>query len=205
MRNAGPTSGRRLRDAVALFAVVTVLVCPASSSSRTHADPVPPLRCAPGVAAWPDCTLWNRTPSLRWLAPDLAVGDVAFGITRERDDSAPEFVETRVVPYAPGQLYGWSLALRTGRDRVRVREELTLPARPATWGRAATSPLATTSADGRRVVVEEETELRRATRFWSIDKGDPRGLYELRLYVEDVLVGEATFIVGEPRREGDSQ
>lgn len=187
------------------LAVLLPALAPIAAWSSTHDRIASHAPCAPGAPAFPDCTLWTRPASVRWLAPDLAVEGVAFGITRERDDSAPEFVETRVVPYAPGQLYGWSLALRTGRDRVRVREELMLPARPATWGRAATSPLATTSADGRRVVVEEETELRRATRFWSIDKGDPRGLYELRLYVEDVLVGEATFIVGEPRREGDSQ
>jgi hypothetical protein len=133
---------------------------------------------------------------VRWIAPDLAVEDVAFGVGHEGNDGSRELIETRSIPLVPGQLYGWRLALRTGRDHVRVREELTLPARPATWGDAVTAPRATIAPDGRHVVVEEETALRRATRFWSIDPGDPRGKYRMRLYVEGVLIGEATFVVG---------
>jgi hypothetical protein len=133
------------------------------------------------------------------IAPDLAVEEVVFGITRDGEDGEPEFLETRAVPYAQGQLYGWQLSLRTGRDTVRVREELTMPAPPASWGNAETSPLATISEDRRRAVVEEENSLYdHVHRYWSIDLGDPQGLYELRLYVEDVLVGEVTFVVGHP-------
>ncbi len=130
------------------------------------------------------------------ILDDLAVIEVLFGITRESADGEPKFLETRVVPYTPGQRYGWTMSVRTGRERVRVREELTMPAPPASWGRTATDPRATLSKDRRRAVVEEETTLDRMGRSWIIDRGDPRGLYKLRLYVEDVLVGEATFVVG---------
>lgn len=171
------------RVALAISAAVVLLACPASWSNTQT-----PNTCAP----------WTRALPLRWIAPDIAVEDVVFGIPVEGEDSEPGFSETRAVPHVQDQRYGWMMSLHTGRDRVRVREELTLPAPPISWGRAATDPRATLSEDRRRAVVEEETTYDRVQRSWSIDHGDPEGVYTLRLYVEDVLVGEAAFIVGRP-------
>jgi hypothetical protein len=127
---------------------------------------------------------------------------VVFGIPGEGEDGDPTLLSTRSIPHVQGQRYGWMMSLRTGRGAVRVREELTMPAPPLTWGRAETSRLATISQDRRSVVLEEETSFYdHLQRAWTIDRGDPEGLYRLRLFVENVLVGEATFVVGN--RSGD--
>ncbi len=184
------------RGRMALLAAATVMLGSSTSCLSPRAPATRPT-CDPG-GAWADCTPGLRTRQVRWLAPDLGVEHVVFGIPGDGEGGAPTLLNTRSIPHVQGQRYGWMMSLRTGRDAVRVREELTMPAPPLTWGRAETSPLATISQDRRSVVLEAETSFYdHLQRAWIIDQGDPHGLYTLRLYVEDVLVGEATFVVGQ--------
>jgi len=174
-----------------VLCVVLLMLSPSSAKTPTGAT----LRCAASELV--DCAPSPAT-STRWLAPDLGVEGVAFGVPSEGDADG-KLVATRVVPHKAGQRYGWELRLRSGRDRVRVREVLTLPEVPATWGKVETSPLATLSADSRTATVEEETTDRALGRWWVMAAGDPPGVYQLRLYIEETLVGEATFAIGGKR------
>ncbi len=143
-------------------------------------------------------------PATRWLAPDLGIDAFVFGVpadgSEEEEGVPPQLVERTRVPNVDGQGYGWQLFFRTGRDRMRVREVLTLPAPPVTWGDAEKSVDATLSADRRTLVVEQDIPARHSvTRWWSVTSGDPSGRYEVRVYLDGVLAGEATFFVEEAR------
>ena len=48
--------------------------------------------------------------------------------------ASTQFVPSTALPLRDGQEFGWRMKLQTKLTQVRVREELTLPAEPRTWG-----------------------------------------------------------------------
>jgi hypothetical protein len=90
------------------------------------------------------------------------------------------------VPRAVDQAYGWRMNLNTRLTSVRVREELTLPAEPATWGDPEPGLKRKVSADGRTALTELTLELRagQVSQAWAVAPGDPKGEYLLKVKVE---------------------
>lgn len=112
---------------------------------------------------------------------------VQFGVFT--DDG---FVETDIVPLQVGTTFGWRMSV-SGDEAVSWHEELTTPAPPREW------------LGGDFVVVDEgrtaisdhivEPSCGMLEHAWIITEGDPAGMHEMRLFVEDQLVSDFHFVV----------
>lgn len=136
--------------------------------------------------------------ALGFVAPGLPAGTaVAQGVQVLRAEvgllAPPDaagrqaFTPARVLPLRDGQEFAWRLVVQTRQPFVRVREELTLPAEPRTWGDPEPDIRRRTTPDGRTAI----TEWRLAPRdgvlqsAWTVTAGDPPGTWVLTLTVED--------------------
>jgi hypothetical protein len=117
-------------------------------------------------------------------AGGVEVVNAAFGVITKQP---PGFQPTTVVPYTPGTSYGWIMQVQTTKPTVAVREALTLPAKPETWGAPDPNASQHVSADGRTVTSEGErvlTENGLLARFYQVAAGDPKGHYVIKLSIE---------------------
>ena len=101
-----------------------------------------------------------------------------------------QFVPSTTLPLQDGQQFGWRLQLQTKLKTVRVREELTLPAEPRTWGDPEPDLKRKTSADGRTATTELQlVPVDGVIQFsWTVTRGDPAGTWVLKVQVEDLPV-----------------
>jgi hypothetical protein len=90
------------------------------------------------------------------------------------------------LPLRFGQAFGWRMTLQTAKKRVLVREELTAPAEPKTWGDPEPDVKQKTSPDGRTVTTEWWAEVKDGVIFhsWSVTDGDPKGTWVFRVFVD---------------------
>lgn len=102
--------------------------------------------------------------------------------------ASSQFVPSTVLPLRDGQEFGWRMKLQTKLTQVRVREELTLPAEPRTWGDPEPGLKRKTSADGRTATTELVlTPVDGVIQFtWTVTTGDPKGTWLLKVKVEDL-------------------
>ena len=145
--------------------------------------------CSPSLATSAD------RPVTTANAPEVVRAQ--FGIFKQASSGKTEFVATNVVPFVPNQSYGWVMVLRTSQQKVKWREEFTLPVKPDTWGEPEALGKRAVSEDGRTSVTEREVSPNRGLilNAWSIAPGDPKGHYVIRVYVEGVLAGVFEFDV----------
>jgi hypothetical protein len=96
------------------------------------------------------------------------------------------FVAGTRLPLRDGQVFGWRMQVQTDKPRVTVREELTLPSEPATWGDPEPDVKRRTTADGRTAVSEYQLEPRAGfiANSWSVTSGDPKGTWVIKVKVE---------------------
>jgi len=133
------------------------------------------------MRAWmPGLALVALLPAL--AQPLLSITHAEFGLFRPDGTLQP----TTTVPHAVDQAYGWRMSLNTRLSQVRVREELTLPAEPTTWGDPEPGFKRKVSADGRSAITELTLELRagQISQAWAVAPGDPKGEYLLKVKVE---------------------
>ena len=99
-----------------------------------------------------------------------------------------QFVPSATLPLRDGQEFGWRMQLQTKLSQVRVREELTLPAEPRTWGDPEPGLKRKTSADGRTATTELLlVPVNGVIQFtWTVTQGDPAGTWLLKVQVEDL-------------------
>jgi len=123
-----------------------------------------------------------------------------FGILVKDAEGKERFVETDIVPLVENQAYGWIIRLGRGFDKVKWREEFTLPAAPKTWGTTETEGTREISTDKKISVTEKETLVRegRIFNFWSVAAGDPIGKYVIRVFIDNSLVATFHFKVVKP-------
>lgn len=139
-------------------------------------------RTAFAAAACLAATACERSPPIS----AVVITHATFGLYRVEKTGQAAFTPARVVPFAVGQQYGWLIKLRTSRPSVRWREELVLPAAPATWGVERVGHRSV-AANNRSIVTEREVSPRSGYIFnaWQIDPGDPRGRYTITVSIED--------------------
>ncbi len=120
--------------------------------------------------------------------PAVQVLKAEVGLLGPRDEAGRQvFTPTTTLPLRDGQEFGWRLVLKTRQPFVRVREELTLPAEPRTWGDPEPDVKRRTTPDGRTAITEwrlapQDGVLQSA---WTVTTGDPTGTWVLKLKVED--------------------
>ncbi len=120
-------------------------------------------------------------------AATVTVLRAEFGRFEVQASGALEFRPGTAVPFAVDQAYGWVITLAKPPPQVKVREELTLPAAPATWGDPEPGIKRTVSADGRTAITELTLEVHGGmiSQAWSVAPGDPKGEYVMKVWVED--------------------
>jgi len=113
--------------------------------------------------------------------PSARVAATQFGVYNDCEG----FVQTTSVPLVVGETFSWRIAVPDGQP-VAWREELVLPEAPLTWSGAHFVDI---RDDGKVAVtagidVPWDGVIEHA---WSITDGDPKGDYELRLWVDGAL------------------
>ena len=125
------------------------------------------------------------------------VSNAAFGLFDTANGGAVNFVPGNVVPLVEGQGYGWIMAIQTNKKQVKWREEFTLPEAPESWGDPETLGKRRISKGAKvsnteRVVEPVNGQISNA---WAVAKGDPPGLYKIRVFVEGKLARTFEFEV----------
>jgi tetratricopeptide (TPR) repeat protein len=142
--------------------------------------------------------IWTELPSLDLqIAEDVFINYGYFGIV-VMDDQGGFFFPTDEVPYREGVEYGWMMVVDTSRTSLNWEEQFELPAPPQSWGTIEAGGFTTISADGRTAVTEGSTELVETVigNSWLLERGDPLGAHEIRIYVEGEYVTTFEFVVG---------
>jgi hypothetical protein len=124
---------------------------------------------------------------------DAALFGIEMPVGEEGDTF---FVETNRVPLVAGAAFGWRLRLKDGATQVRLREELELPVAPRIWRHTDDTSI---SGDRRTAITERLVHPTAGwlENAWSFTAGDPPGRYRLRVYLDDELAREFTFLADE--------
>ena len=148
-------------------------------------------RCA--LLATTTCCLALLAPAVPAAPAAPVAGEVVVlraevGLLGARDEAGRQrFSPGTQLPLRDGQEFAWRLVVKTNKPFVRVREELTLPAEPRTWGDPEPDIRRRTTPDGRTAITEwrlapVDGVLQSA---WTVTTGDPPGTWVLKLKVED--------------------
>jgi hypothetical protein len=121
------------------------------------------------------------------IAPEVKIVRAEFGLFNAPQSGKPAFVPTLTVPFEINQAYGWVIQVSTTKQKVRWREEFTLPAPPKTWTEVKKSESQTFSGNGKTCVLEGETKAGTSVihNSWTVVPGDPKGRYVIRVTIED--------------------
>ena len=121
----------------------------------------------------------TATSSLRILSAQA-------GLFGEPGTETTQFTQSATVPLKDGQAFGWRMSVQTASKRVLVREELTLPEEPRTWGDPEPDIKRKTTSDGRTAITEVWLEPKDGFIFhtWTVTKGDPKGVWSLKVSVQ---------------------
>jgi hypothetical protein len=130
---------------------------------------------------------WPAAAHAQGKADAVVVLNAQVGLFGPPATVADQFLPSTVLPLSDGQSFGWRMTIKTNKKWVRVREELTLPAEPKTWGDPEPDLKRKTSADGRTATTELLLEpVAGVIQFsWTVTTGDPRGTWVLKLRIED--------------------
>ncbi|WP_395753729.1 hypothetical protein [Prosthecobacter sp.] len=128
----------------------------------------------------------------------IVIEERELGMFERIDPEKTLFTPTRAVPLVENLGYGWRLKVDTDRPSVVVRHEVHMPEAPESW--VALSPGSIVSEDRKSVSSTEELKVKQGNLFqyWYFTKGDPEGVYVMRAFINDRLVGEFMFKVERP-------
>ena len=120
-----------------------------------------------------------------------------FGLINPTNSGLPTFQIASSVPFKHGQGYGWYIELKDTNQRVKWREELTLPEAPGVWDTQESTAHHVISADKKTLSTEREVLPDNGVirNTWAVDKDDPRGAYIIKVFLEDKLVRTYNFRV----------
>ena len=118
----------------------------------------------------------------------VVITQAQAGLVGPPSAAPSQFVPSATLPLRDGQEFGWRMQLQTKLTQVRVREELTLPAEPRTWGDPEPSLKRKPSADGKTATTELLlVPVNGVIQFtWTVTQGDPAGTWQLKVQVEDL-------------------
>ena len=116
----------------------------------------------------------------------LRILSAQAGLFGEPGTETTQFSRSASVPLKDGQAFGWRMSVQTAAKKVLVREELTLPQEPKTWGDPEPDIKRKTTSDGRTAITEVWLEPKDGFIFhtWTVTKGDPKGVWILKVSVQ---------------------
>ena len=111
---------------------------------------------------------------------------VQAGLFGAPGTEAVPFTPSGRLPLRDGQVFGWRMKVDTHQRRIHVREELTLPREPKTWGDPEPDLKRKTSPDGRTATTEVLLQPENGYIFhtWAVTQGDPEGTWIIKVFVE---------------------
>jgi len=120
-----------------------------------------------------------QQPAVRVLSAQAGL----FGLP---GDEAGPFKPSTRLPLKDGQTFGWTMTVQTTRKRVLVREEITLPQEPRTWGDPEPDIKRKTTPDGKTAITEIWLEPRDGliAHTWTVTQGDPKGPWVIKVWVD---------------------
>lgn len=145
----------------------------------------------------------NTSSSTVSESHDVKIINSEFGIFNLGPDGKPvSFTPTKQVPLVVGQPYGWVIYVQPKTQKIRVREEFTLPEAPEIWG-GEPEGTQSLSSDRKVSVIEREADASGGivTNAWEVAPGDPSGKYRIKVFFNDRLAATFEFIVKEPEKK----
>ena len=130
-------------------------------------------------------------------APQVVeVVNTEFGLFTGNQSDGYSFEPATVIPNDVRVSYGWRIKVKTSSQWVRVREEFILPKKPETWG-GPSRPDRLIVDDGRACISKRTQPVVDGviSQIWGLAPGDPNGIYEFKVYVDDKLIGDFKFEV----------
>jgi hypothetical protein len=129
------------------------------------------------------------------LAPDLRVSESSCFIDKRDSNEKTKRVEFRGGTVSLGQKFGCVVGFWTSRKRVLLRSELRGPGSLVSSSHPKADSV-TYSEDGQSVFTELNVDPRKEFTgyWWSLDPADPRGEYEMRIWLEGNLIEEIRVI-----------
>ncbi|CAN5842317.1 hypothetical protein BH11PSE13_BH11PSE13_16580 [soil metagenome] len=129
----------------------------------------------------------------------VQITQAEFGVFRDLSSPGATLDPVRTVQRDQRPI-GWVIALDTQKSKVRWREEFTVPTPPKKWGLTPDlSDVRPTAISGDRMTASTERLVPvgggTISHWWKLDASDPAGPHTMRVYVEDVLVGDFKFDV----------
>ena len=116
----------------------------------------------------------------------LRILSAQAGLFGEPGTETTQFIQSAMLPLKDGQAFGWRMSVQTAKKRVLVREQLTLPEEPKTWGDPEPDIKRKTTPDGRTAITEVWLEPKDGFIFhtWTVTTGDPKGIWVLKVSVQ---------------------
>lgn len=109
-------------------------------------------------------------------------------VLMESDQSGnPTVRRTRVVPRIDGQEYAYLIRVNRKIGRVKLREEITLPVAPPSWGEVPEGTTFSVSSDGRTATIEAYHNIDEdfLVRIFKLSAEQPAGTYVVRVFLDD--------------------
>ena len=140
-----------------------------------------------------------RSANVATLPGGGSVGELRarFGLLVVDATGNPSLVETRRIPNAVDQSYGWIIEVGSESGAISWTEQLILPEAPASWGPAEVQPNASISRDRRTITIRDEGVAMNGyiSNVWGVGEGDPSGEYSIRVTLSDGRSAEFLFTV----------
>jgi hypothetical protein len=118
-----------------------------------------------------------------------------FGVIIGDQSSGYFVVPTSVIFRSAEVPCGWSIKVGTSLQSIRIREEVILPKAPETWGNLDSDTIITN--EGRTCIAKRNLEVINGSisTGWRVAPGDPEGIYEIKVYSDEKLIGYFKFEV----------
>jgi hypothetical protein len=140
----------------------------------------------------PDLTLLYTSilPAVQ-MGPDLRVFDTSCFIRKPDINGRSRRVDFHGGPVSFGQMFGCVVSFSANKKRVVLKSELRGPGSMVSNSHPKADSV-TYSEDGQSVFAELNIDSRKENSgyWWSLDTQDPRGNYEMRIWLEGFLLEE---------------
>mgnify|MGYP000244626417 CR=1 FL=1 len=145
-----------------------------------------------GVA---DAGHFVERPNVIQVSAGLSVHYPELGVFERQPGGGVAFKSKSRFQMKSGATYGWRMKVEPRHTTLKIKEVMTLPSAPASWG---FSNQVTISHDRRTSTLETSLPVDKdgyVYNFWTFSEGDPTGTYHFDIYAEDTAVGRLEFEV----------
>ena len=117
-----------------------------------------------------------------------------FGIITG-DQSSGYFTPCSVIYRSARLPCVWSIKVQTSLQSIKIREEVILPKAPETWRTSVSDTIITN--EGRTCIAKRNLKVINGSisTAWRVAPGDPEGIYEIKVFADEKMIGYFNFEV----------